>query len=78
MNTIKDLRETQQREIDKFIQDCPHLDITVEDESFGWERSITIRCKRCRLNLVGYIVNKSQSYLSYVRDCIAKYPGNIK
>ena len=75
---IKELREKQEKEIDKFIEECPHLDVSIEDTSFGNRRDITIRCNRCRLNLAGYFVSRNQSYMSYVRDCVAKYPGNIR
>ena len=75
---IKELETKHQIELDRFVENCPHLKVKVEDYRSGFERTITIRCERCNLNLAGYIVNKSQSYMSYVRDCVSKYPGNVK
>ena len=74
--TIEGLRKKHRCEEDQFIGACPHVDVLVEDISFAFRRSITIRCKRCRLNLLGYVVDGSQSYLSYVRDCVNGYPGS--
>ena len=39
-------------------------------------RDITLRCGRCRLNLLTYIVDGSMSYLSYVRDCVDGHPDS--
>ena len=77
-NTMKELEIKQIEERREFVQLCPHTEVKVEDTSFGSRRSITIRCARCDLNLVGYLVDNPQSYLSYVQECVKDYPGNIK
>jgi hypothetical protein len=75
--SLEEVRKRHDKEIEEFIENCPHVDIVVEDYSFYPHRDITLRCKRCGLNVVGYHIDPPQSYLGYVRDCVAKYPGNI-
>ena len=77
-NTIEELRKRHDKETAQFVKDCYHTDVAVEDSTWGGERTITIRCKRCKLNLLSYITNKSQSFLSYVRDCANGHPDSIK
>ena len=78
-STMDELKARQQQEITDFINKCPHNQIVVEDTKDGFHgRDITIRCSICRLNLVGYVVDGTQSYLSYVRDCVKSYPGNCR
>ncbi len=75
MDSMKELQEKQCKEREEFVNDCPHSDVKVEDCSEGFrKRSITLRCVRCRLNLVGYVIDGDLSYLSYVRDCVNGYP----
>lgn len=76
--TIEELRKRHDQEIAQFVKDCPHTDVSVEDSSFGSERAITLRCNNCKLNLLGFLVSRSYSYLSYVRDCVNGYPDSRK
>jgi len=77
IDNIEDLRKKHYEETEEFINNCPHTDVLVEDHSEGFrKRSITIRCKRCRLNLAGYVIDGSQSYMSYVRPCINGHPDS--
>ena len=77
-NSMSKLMEKQHREREEFIHNCPHSDIMVEDGIFGFARTITIRCTRCRLNLAGYTVDGNLSYMSYVRDCVNGHPDSRK
>lgn len=71
MDSIEELKKKHEEETAQFIEDCPHPEVLIEDTSVGSrQRNITIRCKRCRLNLLTYIIDGSQSYVSYVRDCV--------
>lgn len=75
--TLGKIKERQRGEIEYFIEHCPHTDILIEDSSSGFrQRDITIRCKRCRLNLLTYVVDNGISYLSYVRDCVDGHPDS--
>ena len=77
MDTIKELEKKHREEIDRFVKDCPHTDIEVLDNIVGFKhRSIVIRCKRCRLPLLGYEVDNSLSYMSFVEDCVKGHPGS--
>ncbi len=78
LKTIKELRAKHNKEIEKFITDCPHTDIAIEDANMGYSRSITIRCKLCELNLAGYTIEGGMSYMSYVRDCVNGHPNDRK
>ena len=78
-HTMNELEEEQRAAREDFVKYCPHIDIIVEDTHFGNRRDITLRCSRCRENLVGYCIDgRSQSYLAYVRECVQKYPGNMR
>ena len=73
-NSMEGLREIQQEERDEFARTCLHSEILIEDSpDYGQGRTITLRCARCRLNLLGYIVTGTRSYLSYVRECVKDY-----
>ena len=79
MDNIKELKEKHYEELEKFIKVCPHTDVSVEDNVTGFrQRTITIRCNRCRLNLLGYSIDGGQSYMSYVRDCVNGHPSSRK
>jgi hypothetical protein len=76
--TITELRAKHANEERAFIKACPHLNVCVEDHSFGSRRDITLRCTDCLLNLAGYLIDGEQSYMAYVGDCVKSYPGNIR
>lgn len=77
MDNIRQLQDKHYRELEEFIKDCPHTDVSVEDNVAGFRwRTITIRCKRCDLNLLGYEIDGSMSFMSYVRACVNGYPGS--
>ena len=80
MDTELDALEKKHRkEMERFVEDCPHTDISVEDNETGFrQRTITIRCNRCRLNLAGYTRDGNWSYMSYVRDCVNGHPHSRK
>ena len=74
MENIKEMRNKHSDEIAKFIEECYHTDVRVEDTPHGYSgKSITIFCNRCGLNLLGYIVDGRVSYLAYIRDCVKEY-----
>lgn len=74
---LETLKEKHRSEIEEFIKDCPHTDVIVEDRTPGFrQREITLRCARCRLNLLGYSIDGDWSYMSYVRDCVNGHPGS--
>ena len=77
-STIKEVLDRHIREIEEFVKACPHTDVVVEEGGFGGERTITLRCNRCQLNLLGFSVGHSCSYLSYVRDCVNGHPDSRK
>lgn len=74
---LESIQKRQRKELEKFVDDCPHTDIVVEDYSFGSRRDITLRCKRCRLNVAGYSIDGQHSYMAYVNEVVSKHPGNI-
>ena len=75
MATIKDLEIKHRKETQEFIDACLHTDVKVEDSSIGFrQRDITLRCGRCGLNLLTYVIDGDWSYLSYIRDCVNGHP----
>lgn len=79
MKPLEEMEKRHKKERQKFIDDCPHTDISVEDNVTGFrQRTITIRCGRCELNLLGYTIDGDWSYMSYVRDCVNGHPHSRK
>lgn len=77
VDSMKELEEKQHTEREVFVRNCPHTEVDIEDHGTGFrKRDITLRCKRCRLNLLTYCIDGSWSYLSYVRDCVDGHPDS--
>jgi hypothetical protein len=73
--TYDEMKERHIRERNEFIANCHHTEILVEDNEPGYQqRQITLRCARCRLNLMTWNIEGEHSYLSYVRDCVNGHP----
>ncbi len=76
---LEEMDKRHREEMESFIIACPHNDVLVEDVTVGFRRrDITLRCSRCRLNLLTYCIDNGLSYLSYVRDCVKGHPGSRK
>jgi hypothetical protein len=76
--TMDALRKRQQAEVQAFIDGCLHNNVKVEQDTGFNKHGITIRCAICGLNLVGYMVDGSHSYCTYIRDCVKAWPGNVR
>ena len=55
METMRDLEKKQLAERTKFVQNCPHKSVLIEDYTNGhYGRTITLRCDLCQKAIVSW------------------------